>query len=35
MEKSHKIWMMVMIAAGWMWVEAAKKCEQLKVVLKS
>ena len=35
LEKSHEVWMMMMIAAGLMWAGAAEKREQLKVALKS
>ena len=35
MEKNHKVWMMMMIAAGLMWAGVAEKCEQLKVAWES
>ena len=30
LEKSHEVWMMMMIAAGLMWAGAAEKAEQTK-----
>ena len=33
LEKSHKVWMM-MIAASWMWAGAAEKPEQSNMTLK-
>ena len=35
MEKSQKVWKMMMIAAGLMWAGAPKKFDQLKVALES
>ena len=32
--KSHKVWIMMMIAAGLIWAEEAEKREKLKVALK-
>ncbi len=35
LEKSHKVWVMMMIAASFMWVGAAEKSEQSKTILKN
>ena len=35
LEKSHKVWMMMMIAASLMWAGAAEKPEQSKMTFKN
>ena len=35
LKKSHKVWMMMMIAASLMWVGAAEKPEQSKMIFKN
>ena len=35
LEKSHKVWMMMMIAARLMWAEAAEMPEQSKITFKN
>ena len=35
LEKSHEVWMMMMIAASWMWAGAAEKPEQSKMTFKN
>ena len=35
LEKSHKVWMMMMITASLMWAKAAEKPEQSKIIFKN
>ena len=35
LEKSHEVWMMMMIAASLMWAGAAEKTEQSKMTFKN
>ena len=35
LEKSHKVWMMMMIAASLMWAGAAEKPEQSKMTFRN